>query len=151
MSAADIVIDACNLSKRYEIYITPRDRIKLLLLPHSQQTVNRAGATLGISKHRAPLSYFREIWILNEVSFQIRRSETFGIIGHSDSGKSALLQILAGALAQAGDEVSVKGCIAAQLELGSGFAPEFSVHENTFNLKGKRCLPLFFLPFFASK
>ena len=132
MNAADIVIDVRNLSKRYEIYNTPRDRLKQLVLPRLHQTANRAGVALKLSKHRAPPSYFREFWALNDVSFQVRRGETFGIIGRNGSGKSTLLQILAGTLAQTSGEVSVKGRIAALLELGSGFDPEFSGRENVF-------------------
>jgi lipopolysaccharide transport system ATP-binding protein len=132
MSSEEIVIDVRNLSKRYEIYTTPRDRLKQLVLPRLHQAVNYAGVALGISKRRAPPSYFREFWALNDVSFQIRRGETFGIIGRNGSGKSTLLQILAGTLAQTSGEVSVKGRIAALLELGSGFDPEFSGRENVF-------------------
>jgi lipopolysaccharide transport system ATP-binding protein len=132
MSSKEIVIDVRNLSKRYEIYNTPRDRLKQLVLPRLHQTANRAGVALKLSKHRAPPSYFREFWALNDVSFQVRRGETFGIIGRNGSGKSTLLQILAGTLAQTSGEVSVKGRIAALLELGSGFDPEFSGRENVF-------------------
>ncbi len=132
MNAADIVIDVRNLSKRYEIYNTPRDRLKQLVLPRLHQTANRAGVALKLSKHRAPPSYFREFWALKDISFQVRRGETFGIIGRNGSGKSTLLQILAGTLAQTSGEVSVKGRIAALLELGSGFDPEFSGRENVF-------------------
>ncbi len=128
----DIVIDVRNLSKRYEIYNTPRDRLKQLVLPRLHQTVNRLGVALKISKQRTPPSYFREFWALNDISFQIRRGETFGIIGRNGSGKSTLLQILAGTLAQTSGEVSVKGRVAALLELGSGFDPEFSGRENVF-------------------
>jgi len=132
MSSEEIVIDVRNLSKRYEIYNTPRDRLKQLVLPHLHQTLNRASVALKISKYRIPPSYFREFWALQDVSFQIRRGETFGIIGRNGSGKSTLLQILAGTLAQTSGEVSVKGRIAALLELGGGFDPEFSGRENVF-------------------
>jgi lipopolysaccharide transport system ATP-binding protein len=132
MSSDEIVIDVRNLSKRYEIYSTPRDRLKQLVLPHLHQSANRAGVALGISKHHSPPSYFREFWALQDVSFQVRRGETFGVIGRNGSGKSTLLQILAGTLAQTSGEANVKGRIAALLELGSGFNPEFSGRENVF-------------------
>ncbi|MEI7993671.1 MAG: ABC transporter ATP-binding protein [Methylococcaceae bacterium] len=128
----DIVIDVRNLSKRYEIYTTPRDRLKQLVLPRLHQAVNRAGVALRIAKHRTPPHYFREFWALKNVSFQVRRGETFGIIGRNGSGKSTLLQILAGTLAQTSGEVSVKGRIAALLELGSGFNPDYTGRENVF-------------------
>lgn len=132
MSSDEIVIDVRNLSKRYEIYNTPRDRLKQLVLPHLQQAANRAGVALGISKQHAPASYFREFWALQDVSFQVRRGETLGIIGRNGSGKSTLLQILAGTLAPTRGEANVHGRIAALLELGSGFNPEFTGRENVF-------------------
>lgn len=132
MSSKDIVIDVRNLSKCYEIYNTPRDRLKQLILPSMHQAANRTGVALGISKHRSPPRYFREFWALQDISFQVRRGETLGIIGRNGSGKSTLLQILAGTLAQTSGEVDVKGRIAALLELGSGFNPDFTGRENVF-------------------
>ncbi len=132
MSSEEIVIDVRNLGKRYEVYNTPRDRLKQLILPTVQQAVNRVGVAIKISKKRARSQYFREFWALNDVSFQVRRGETFGIIGRNGSGKSTLLQILGGTLTQTSGEVTVKGRIAALLELGSGFDPEFTGRENVF-------------------
>lgn len=132
MSSEEIVIDVRNLSKRYEIYNSPRDRLKQLVLPHLHQAANRAGVALGISKQHSPPSYFREFWALQDISFQVKRGETFGIIGRNGSGKSTLLQILAGTLAQTSGEANVNGRIAALLELGSGFNPEFSGRDNVF-------------------
>jgi lipopolysaccharide transport system ATP-binding protein len=132
MSSEKIVIDVRHLSKRYEIYSTPRDRLKQLVLPRLHRTASRAGVALRVSKHRPAPSYFREFWALRDVTFQVRRGETLGIIGRNGSGKSTLLQILAGTLAQTGGEVNVNGRIAALLELGSGFNPEFSGRDNVF-------------------
>jgi lipopolysaccharide transport system ATP-binding protein len=132
MSSEDVVIDVRNLSKRYEIYNTPRDRLKQLVLPRLHQTITRAGVALGVSGCRPRPSYFREFWALQDVSFQVRRGESFGIIGRNGSGKSTLLQILAGTLAQTTGEVTVTGRIAALLELGSGFNPDFSGRDNVF-------------------
>ena len=132
MSSKEIVIDVRNISKRYEIYNTPRDRLKQLILPNVHRAINRAGVALKISSQRTRPQYFREFWALNDVSFQVRRGETFGIIGRNGSGKSTLLQILAGTLAQTSGELTVKGRIAALLELGSGFDPEFTGRENVF-------------------
>jgi lipopolysaccharide transport system ATP-binding protein len=132
MSSKEIVIDVRNLSKRYEIYNTPRDRLKQLVLPHFHQAANRAGVALGIYKRRLPPSYFREFWALRDVSFQVRRGETLGIIGRNGSGKSTLLQILVGTLAETNGDVNIKGRIAALLELGSGFNPQFTGRDNVF-------------------
>lgn len=132
MSSNEIVIDVRNISKRYEIYATPRDRLKQLTLPRLYQAGTRVAISLGIGKQNAPPSYFREFWALRNVSFQVRRGETLGIIGRNGSGKSTLLQILAGTLAPTSGEAVVHGRIAALLELGSGFNPEFSGRENVF-------------------
>lgn len=132
MSSEEIVIDVRGLSKRYEIYATPRDRLKQLVLPHLHQFANRAGIALGVSQRNPPPCYYHEFSALNDISFQVRRGETIGIIGRNGSGKSTLLQILAGTLAPTSGEVDVNGRIAALLELGSGFNPEFTGRENVF-------------------
>jgi lipopolysaccharide transport system ATP-binding protein len=132
MSSDEIVIDVRNLSKRYEIYNTPRDRLKQLVLPRLHRAANRAGVAVHVVQKRPPPSYFREFWALRDISFQVRRGETLGIIGRNGSGKSTLLQILAGTLAPTLGEAQVTGRIAALLELGSGFNPEFTGRDNVF-------------------
>jgi lipopolysaccharide transport system ATP-binding protein len=132
MNETDIVIDVRNVSKRYEIYNSPRDRLKQLILPNLHQKINRTGAALKITNRREPLQYFREFWALNDISFQVRKGEMVGIIGRNGSGKSTLLQILVGTLYQTLGNVSVNGRVAALLELGSGFDPQFSGRDNIF-------------------
>jgi lipopolysaccharide transport system ATP-binding protein len=130
MSSDEVVVDVRNLGKRYEIYQAPRDRLKQLVLPHLYRGVNRAGSALGLTSPRPAPDWFREFWALRGVSFQVRRGETFGVIGRNGSGKSTLLQILAGTLAQTTGTARIQGRIAALLELGSGFNPEFSGRDN---------------------
>lgn len=132
MSSDEFVIDVRNLSKRYEIYATPRDRLKQFVLPPLHQAARHAGAALGLSGMTGPPSYFREFWALHDISFQVRRGQSLGIIGRNGSGKSTLLQILAGTLTPTSGEANVQGRIAALLELGSGFNPEFTGRDNVF-------------------
>lgn len=119
--ADDIAIRVQNLSKCYQIYDTPRDRLKQFVLPRLQRMIGRT-----------PKQYFREFWALKDVSFEVRKGETVGIIGRNGSGKSTLLQIICGTLNPTSGSVETRGRIAALLELGSGFNPEFTGRENVY-------------------
>jgi len=121
MSFNEIAISVKNLSKRYEIYDHPGDRLKQFLLP-------RLRNFLGLNTTK----YYREFWALNDVSFEIKKGETVGIIGRNGSGKSTLLQMICGTLTPTNGTVEVTGRIAALLELGSGFNPEFTGRENIY-------------------
>jgi lipopolysaccharide transport system ATP-binding protein len=121
MSSDAIAIRVDNLSKCYPIYNTPRDRLKQFVAPRLQRM---AGIT--------PKQYFREFWALKDVSFEIRKGETVGIIGRNGSGKSTLLQIICGTLHPSTGRIEVNGRVAALLELGSGFNPEFTGRENVY-------------------
>lgn len=118
---SDTVIEVANLFKSYETYISPRDRLKQFILPPIQKL-------LGLPVR----SYCEYFSALDDVSFSVKQGETFGIIGLNGSGKSTLLQILCGTLSPTTGVVKVKGKVAALLELGSGFNPEFSGRDNVF-------------------
>ena len=119
MSSEDSSIQVKDLSKRYEIYSQPADRLKQMVLPRMQRAIRRPSR-----------AYFNEFWALRDVSFNVRRGETIGIVGRNGSGKSTLLQMICGTLTPTLGEVTVNGRIAALLELGAGFNPEFTGHEN---------------------
>lgn len=119
--SSETAIKVENLSKCYQIYDQPRDRLKQFLLP-------RLGRILGVP----PKQYYREFWALRDVSFEIKKGETVGIIGRNGSGKSTLLQMICGTLSPTTGGITTQGRIAALLELGSGFNPEFTGRENIY-------------------
>src|SRR5450759_2168058 len=132
MSSDEVVIDVKNLSKRYEIYATPRDRLKQLVLPSIYRIFARLTGLFGHESDHLTHQYFREFWALHDVSFQVLKGETVGIIGLNGSGKSTLLQLICSTLTQTAGSVEVKGRVAALLELGSGFNPDFTGRENVY-------------------
>ena len=110
MSSDDVAICVKDLSKCYQIYGSSQDRLK-------QSILTRFQAMLGYE----PAQYFREFWALRDLSFEVGRGETVGIIGRNGSGKSTLLQLICGTLAPTTGTVDTRGRVAALLELGAGF------------------------------
>ena len=121
MSSEEIAVRVANLSKLYEIYDKPPDRLKQSTLPRLQRLIRQP-----------PKQYYREFWALKDISFEVKKGETVGIIGRNGSGKSTLLQIICGTLHPSAGHIQVNGRVAALLELGSGFNPEFTGRENVF-------------------
>ncbi len=121
MSSNEIAIEVKGLSKCYQIYDRPRDRLKQFFAPKLQRAVRRESRR-----------YFREFWALRDVSFSINKGETVGIIGRNGAGKSTLLQMICGTLTPTAGEIQVNGRIAALLELGAGFNPEFTGRDNVY-------------------
>ncbi|MDO4769516.1 MAG: ABC transporter ATP-binding protein [Brachymonas sp.] len=119
--SSEVAIKVDGLSKCYQIYNTPKDRLKQFVLPGLQRMAGQH-----------PKKYFREFWALKDVSFEVKKGETVGIIGRNGGGKSTLLQMICGTLSPTAGNISVKGRIAALLELGSGFNPEFTGRENVY-------------------
>jgi len=121
MSSDEIAIRVTNLSKCYEIYDSPRDRLKQFIAPPLQKLAGKPSK-----------QYFKEFWALKDISLEIKKGETIGIIGRNGSGKSTLLQIICGTLTPTSGSVETRGRVAALLELGSGFNPEFTGRENVY-------------------
>lgn len=111
--SAEPVIRVEGVSKVYQIYGAPGDRLKQALW-------------------RGRRTFYKEFWALRDISFEVHRGETVAIIGRNGSGKSTLLQIICGILQPTTGGVSVAGRLAALLELGAGFNPEFTGRENVF-------------------
>lgn len=109
----DPVIVARNLGKNYRLFESPGDRLKQLLWGRWHQ-------------------YSREFWALQDVSFEIGRGEVVGLVGRNGAGKSTLLQMVCGTLAASSGSLEVRGRVAALLELGAGFSPDFSGLENVY-------------------
>lgn len=110
---SDSVIRVQELGKCYNIYEKPQDRLKQALWRGKKQ-------------------FYRQFWALKDVSFEVAKGETVGIIGRNGSGKSTLLQMIAGTLSPSWGTIEVNGRVAALLELGSGFNPEFTGRENVY-------------------
>ncbi|WP_133716050.1 ABC transporter ATP-binding protein [Methylocaldum gracile] len=121
MSSDEFAIRVKNLSKCYQIYDRPQDRLKQSIFPRLQKLVGRSAKP-----------YFHEFWALKDLSFKVRKGETIGIIGRNGSGKSTLLQLICGTLTPTTGSVEVNGRVAALLELGAGFNPEFTGRENVY-------------------
>ena len=120
-STDNIAIHVSNVDKCYQIYDAPRDRLKQFVAPRLQRLAGQS-----------PKQYFREFWALKNISIEVKKGETVGIIGRNGSGKSTLLQIICGTLTPTSGRVETRGRIAALLELGSGFNPEFTGRENVY-------------------
>ncbi len=118
--AADTVAIAIDsVGKCYPVYARPLDRLRQFFAP-----------SLARALRRAPKAHFSEYWALQDVSCTIQRGEQVGIVGRNGAGKSTLLQIVCGTLAPTTGSVTVHGRVAALLELGAGFNPEFTGREN---------------------
>ncbi|PIE58168.1 MAG: ABC transporter ATP-binding protein [Desulfobulbus propionicus] len=111
--SSNVAIRIEHLSKCYQIYDQPRDRLMQMLMRGRRQ-------------------YYHEFWALRDVSIIIEKGETVGIIGRNGSGKSTLLQLICGTLNRTTGNVYTNGRIAALLELGSGFNPDFTGRENVY-------------------
>jgi ABC-type polysaccharide/polyol phosphate transport system ATPase subunit len=110
---ADAAIAVEGVSKQFRLY-------------HDRNQTLKAAVVRG---HRAR---YEEFWALRNVSFDIERGETFGIIGPNGSGKSTLLKCLARILRPEEGTIEVRGSLSALLELGAGFHPELSGRENVY-------------------
>jgi lipopolysaccharide transport system ATP-binding protein len=112
MSCDEVILSVDKISKCFEMYEKPSHRLWQMFLNNKK--------------------LYKEFWALKDVSFNVKRGESVGIIGRNGAGKSTLLQIICNTLSSTEGEVKVTGKVAALLELGAGFNPEFSGKENVY-------------------
>ena len=128
--SSELAIEIRDVGKRYLIYYHPRDRLReglfyaaARMLPPARQLCHAHASTCG-----------RDFWAVRGADFAVSRGETVGIVGRNGSGKSTLLQMICGTLLPTTGAVEARGRIAALLELGAGFNPEFSGRDNVLLL-----------------
>ncbi len=119
--SSDCAIRVRSLSKTYRVYDRPGDQRKQWLMSSLQRCMGHQ-----------PTKYYREVPAVDDVSFQVTKGDTLGIIGRNGSGKSTLLQLIVGTLSPTSGSVEIDGRVAALLELGAGFHPDFTGQENVF-------------------
>lgn len=112
-TVGDVAIEARALSKCYQLYDKPVHRMWQSLLGGQRR-------------------FYREFWALRDVDFEVHRGETLGIVGRNGAGKSTLLQLIAGTLKPTEGHARIHGRVAALLELGSGFNPDFTGRQNVY-------------------
>jgi lipopolysaccharide transport system ATP-binding protein len=137
-SERDVVIACEGVGKAYRIYGRPQDRLRQAILPRlarwTSPLVGRLPGQLGLQLSRrvarGDAPWYTEFEALRDISFEVRRGETIGIVGRNGSGKSTLLQVICGTLVPTTGRVETHGRMSALLELGAGFNPEFTGVEN---------------------
>ncbi|KVE24297.1 ABC transporter ATP-binding protein [Burkholderia singularis] len=128
--SSEHVIQVASLSKGFKTYDRPSDRLRQLAFNFAARLA--PAASLKSWLHRRADNAGRTFWALRHIDFTVKRGETVGIIGRNGSGKSTLLQMICGTLSPTEGTIRTTGRIAALLELGSGFDPEYTGRENVY-------------------
>ncbi|MFY8092413.1 MAG: ABC transporter ATP-binding protein [Niveispirillum sp.] len=110
--SANLAVRVDGVGKCYAIYRSPADRMKQMFWPWRR--------------------FHEEYWALRDVTLHVAKGQTVGILGRNGAGKSTLLQLITGTLSPTLGQVEVGGRVAALLELGAGFNPEFTGRENVY-------------------
>jgi lipopolysaccharide transport system ATP-binding protein len=131
----DIAISVQNVSKAYRIWRDPSARLKAPLWDTIAALIPKKLRPKALQErlaHQTHSRYYKDFYALKDVSFEVKKGESIGIIGRNGSGKSTLLQLIAGTLTPTSGSIKVNGRVAALLELGSGFNPDFTGRENVY-------------------
>lgn len=126
----DIAVTVNRLGKVFHTYHNPRDRLVQALLSFASRLM--PGRSLKSYLQKKATERRRDFHALSDVTFEVKKGQTVGIIGRNGSGKSTLLQIICGTLSPTTGRADFSGKVAALLELGSGFNPEFSGRDNVY-------------------
>jgi lipopolysaccharide transport system ATP-binding protein len=127
--SSEIAIRVSGVSKAFKVYTEPGQRLRQMLW---NGLARIAPSYAARHLHQRAHQQAHDFWALRDVSFEVPRGQTVGIIGRNGSGKSTLLQIICGTLTPTSGQVEVNGRVAALLELGSGFNPEYTGRENIY-------------------
>ncbi|WP_246796866.1 ABC transporter ATP-binding protein [Burkholderia perseverans] len=128
---SDPVIRVDSVSKCFPIYSIPSDRLRQYGARWMRRALPAAARRL-LPRHLVDADRHKLFWALRDVSFELGRGESVGILGMNGAGKSTLLQVVAGILKPTSGRVETHGRLAGLFELGSGFNPEFTGRENVF-------------------
>ncbi len=110
---SEIALSLKQVSKKFPIYDSPLQRLREAVHPKRKK-------------------YHREFWALRDISLDLEAGTTLGILGQNGSGKTTILQLMAGIMAPTRGGIEIRGRVATILELGAGFNPEFTGRENAF-------------------
>lgn len=123
-------IEVSDLSKCFHVFSSPPDRLKQFTVPPLKKSLAPLARLAGVEL--SPSQYYKEFWALQDINFSVKPGETLGVVGRNGAGKSTLLQLVCGTLSPTTGRANVNGRVAALLELGSGFNPDFTGRENVF-------------------
>lgn len=129
--SSDVVVRLDSVGKCFQVYSSPRDRLKQYGSDLLRRAVPDAFAAHLPGRLRSG-KFHDEFWALRDISFELKRGESIGILGMNGAGKSTLLQLVARILKPTRGTVQVNGRLAGLFELGSGFNAEFTGRENVF-------------------